>query len=294
MCLPRDALYRAEHATAPGHRLLVDALLQNIQTLFLIGIRHVVYHIGRRGARAGGEDKAVAHIEIDVGDKLHCLFEIFRSFAGEADDKVGAYLNIRTRFTQLANNRFILQRGMGASHQVQHAVGAALHRQVQEAHQLRRIAIDIDDIVGKFDRVAGGEANAVDAVDSGDRAQQIGKAAGSAVVVLAAPGVHVLAQQVDFTHTLRRQLGDFKQDIVARAADFFSAGVGHHAVGAVFIAAFHNRDKGGRAFGARFWQAIEFSISGKLISTTGLRLPRTELIISGRRCRVCGPKIIST
>ena len=129
---------------------------------------------------------------------------------------------------------------------------------MQEAHQLRRIAIDVDDVVGKFDRVAGGEANAVDAVDSGHQAQQIGKAAGGAVVVLTAPGVHVLAQQVDFTHALRRQLGDFKQDIVARAADFFTAGVGHHAVGAVFVAAFHNRDKGGRAFGARFWQAIEF------------------------------------
>ena len=30
-----DALYRAEHATAPGHRLLVNAFLQDIQTLFL-------------------------------------------------------------------------------------------------------------------------------------------------------------------------------------------------------------------------------------------------------------------
>lgn len=76
---------------------------------------------------------------------------------------------------------------MGASHQVQHTVGATLHRQVQEAHQLRRIAINVDDIVGKFDRVAGGEANAVDAVDGGDRAQQVGKAAGGAVVILTAP-----------------------------------------------------------------------------------------------------------
>lgn len=147
---------------------------------------------------------------------------------------------------------------MGASHQVQHTVGATLHRQVQEAHQLRRIAINVDDIVGKFDRVAGGEANAVDAVDGGDQAQQVGKAAGGAVVILTAPGVNVLPQQIDLTHTLRRQLGDFKQDIVARTANFFSAGIRHHAVGAVFIATFHNRDKGGRPFGARLWQAIEF------------------------------------
>ena len=142
------------------------------------------------------------------------LLEVIRGFAREADDKVGAYLDIRARFTQLADDRFILQRRMGTAHQVQHAVGAALHRQVQETHQLRRIAIDVDDIVGKFDRMAGGEANAVDAVNGGHQAQQVGKAAGGAVVVLTAPGVNVLPQQVDFTHALRRQLGDFKQDIV--------------------------------------------------------------------------------
>ncbi|VFT72641.1 Uncharacterised protein [Klebsiella aerogenes] len=146
---------------------------------------------------------------------------------------------------------------MGASHQIQNPVRTTLHRQVQEAHQFRRIAIDLDDIVGKFDRVAGGEANAIDAVDGGDQTQQIGKAAGGAVVILTAPGVNVLAQQINLTHALRRQLGDFKQDIVARTADLFSAGVRHHAVGAVFVATFHNRNKGGRAVGARLWQAIE-------------------------------------
>ena len=231
--------------------------MQNIQTLLFILLRHVIDHIGRRGARTSGEDKAVAHIEIDVGDKLHRLFEIVCGFAGEADNKVRAYLNIRARLTQLANNRFVLQCGMGASHQIQNPVRTALHRQVQEAHQLRRIAIDLDDIVGKFDRVAGGEANTVDAVDGGDQTQQIGKAAGGAVVILTAPGVNVLAQQINLTHALRRQLGDFKQDIVARTADLFSAGVRHHAVGTVFVAAFHNRNKGGRAVGARLWQAIE-------------------------------------
>lgn len=136
---------------------------------------------------------------IDIGNQLHGLLEIFIGFAGEANDKVGANLDIRARFVQLADNRFVFQRRVGTSHQVQHPIGTALHRQVQEAHQLRRIAINIDDVIGKLDRVAGGKANAVDTVDRRHQTQQIGKTAGRSVVVLATPCIDVLTQQVDFT-----------------------------------------------------------------------------------------------
>ena len=146
---------------------------------------------------------------------------------------------------------------MGSAHQVQHAVRTALHRQVQEADQLWRIAVNLDDIVGELDRMAGGKADPIDTVDRRNQTQQIGKAAGGAVVVFPAPGVHVLPEQVDFTHALRRQLGDFKQDIVAWAAHFLAAGVRHHAVGAVLVATFHDGNKGAWAFGARFRQAVE-------------------------------------
>ena len=44
---------------------------------------------------------------------------------------------------------------------------------MQEAHQFRRIAVDLDDVIGELNRVAGGEANAVDTVDGGDQAQQL-------------------------------------------------------------------------------------------------------------------------
>jgi hypothetical protein len=72
---------------------------------------------------------------------------------------------------------------VGSAHQVQHAVGTALHRQVQEADQLRRIAVNLDDIVGELDGMAGGKADPVDTVDRRNQTQQIGKAAGGAVVV---------------------------------------------------------------------------------------------------------------
>ncbi len=70
-------LYCAEHAMA-RYRLLVNAFLQDIQTLFFVRLR-----ARRRPYRPPGAPgerrniKAVAHIEIDVGDELHGLFEIF-------------------------------------------------------------------------------------------------------------------------------------------------------------------------------------------------------------------------
>ncbi len=147
---------------------------------------------------------------------------------------------------------------MWTTHQVQHAVRAALDRQVQEAHQLWRIAIDVNNVVGKFHRMAGGKTNAVDAVNRRHQTQQFSKAAGGTVVVFPAPGVHVLPQQVHFANALRGKLRDFKQDIVCRAAHFFTAGVRHHAVSTVFVAAFHDGDEGGRAISARLWQTVKF------------------------------------
>ena len=232
--------------------MLINALLQNIQTLLLLFFRHVINHIGGWRARTCGEDKAVAHVEIDVGNQLHRFLEVFGSFAREANDEVRTDLNIRARRTQFTDDRFVLQRRVGTSHQIKDAIGTALYRQVQEAHQLRRVAIHFDDIVGEFDRMAGGKANTIDSVNRGNQTQQIGKRSGGAVVVLTTPGIHVLTEQVDFTHALSRKLGNLKQNIVGRTAYLFTTGVRHHAVGAIFIAAFHDGDKRGRPFGARF------------------------------------------
>ena len=144
---------------------------------------------------------------------------------------------------------------------------------MQEADQLRRVFVHRDDVIGELDRVAGGEANAIDAVDGRDQAQQFGERTDLAVMRGAAVSVDVLAEQVDLAHALRRQLGDFEQHVVARAAHFFAAGVRHHAEGAVFVAAFHDRHECGRPSARGSGRRSNFSISGKLMSTTGLRVP---------------------
>jgi hypothetical protein len=79
---------------------------------------------------------------------------------------------------------------------------------------------------------------------------------------LAAVGVDVLAQQGDFLHALVGQAGHFGQHVVKRAADFFAAGVGHHAVAAVFAAAFHDGHKGRAPSTRAGGRWSNFSISG--------------------------------
>ena len=134
---------------------------------------------------------------------------------------------------------------------------------MQEADHLRRVLVDLDDVVGKFDGMAGGVANAVYAVDGGHQAQQLGEGAVIAIEGRAAVGVDVLTEQVHFAHPLLGELGDFVEHVVERPAHLLAAGVGHHAEGAVFGAAFHDGYEGGDPLGAGFRQVVELLYLGE-------------------------------
>src|SRR5690606_3512527 len=129
-------------------------------------------------------------------------------------------------------------------HAGQHSVGTGLHRQVQVFHQFRHFGVGLDQGVGEFQRVAGGIADAVDAIDGSNDADQFGQVGGAPVMGCAAIAVDVLPQQRDFAYAVLGQVDHLCQNIIEGAADFFTAGVGHHAKGAVLAAAFHDRDIG--------------------------------------------------
>ncbi|MBV5272965.1 MAG: DUF362 domain-containing protein, partial [Lamprocystis purpurea] len=98
-----------------------------------------------------------------------------------------------------------------------------------------------------IDGVVGGEGECpapVDPVDSRHIADQQRQIRDGPVVHAPAIGVDVLAQQIDLAHALLGQAGDLSEDVVEWPADLLAAGVGDHAVGAVFRAAFHHRDEG--------------------------------------------------
>ena len=78
------------------------------------------------------------------------------------------------------------------------------------------------------------------AVYSRYRIQQFGKVAGLSVRAGATVAIDVLSQQVDLAHAVFGQVRDFMQHVGQWPADFFAAGIGHHAEGAVLAAAFHH------------------------------------------------------
>src|SRR5690606_27519440 len=121
-------------------------------------------------------------------------------------------------------------------HRCQHAVGTGLHGQVDECHQRGKLGVGLDQRVGEFQRVAGGVADAFDAIEGGNQVQQVGEVAQAAVRVGAPVTVDVLAEQGDFLHTVFSQVNDFRQDVRHRTADFLATGVRNHAEGAVLAA----------------------------------------------------------
>src|SRR5690554_4531505 len=254
----QNPLSGTDHLAAYIHHILVQAILQNTQPLLLHLHRRIVRQIRRRSTRAGAVDEAEGHIKADVVDQLHGVLEILIGFTREADNEVRREADVRADLAQAAQLGFVLQRRVAALHGCQDAVGAALHRQVQVADQFWYPLVDFDQGIAEFHRMGGGVANSVDAVDGGNHFDQLRQVHLVAVVGVTTIGVYVLAQQVHFAHALGSQVGHFGDDIVYRAADFFAAGVGHHAEGAVFAAAFHDRNERRRAVGAGLRQIVEF------------------------------------
>ena len=152
---------------------------------------------------------------------------------------------------QLADSLLVFEHRMAALHRGEDPVGAALHGKVQVIVELRHVRIRLDQAVVEIERVGGGEANALHAVDRGDEVDQGGKVRGRAVLHRPGIGVHVLAQQRHFTHALPAHLADLAQHLLEGAADLLAPRVRHHAKAAVLAAAFHDRHGGGGAAGPR-------------------------------------------
>src|SRR5690554_6865016 len=254
----QNPLSGTHHLAADIHHILVQAILQNTQPLLLHLHRRIVRQIRRRSTRAGAVDEAEGHIKADVVDQLHGVLEILIGFTREADDEIRGEADVRADFAQTAQFGLVFQGGVAAFHGGQDAIRAALHRQVQVADQFWYPLVDLDQGIAEFHRMGGGVADAVDAVDGGDDFDQLRQVHLVAVVGVATIGVYVLPQQVHLAHALGSQVGHFGDDVIHRAADFFAAGVGHHAEGAVFAAAFHDRNERRRAVGAGLRQIVEF------------------------------------
>ena len=125
------------------------------------------------------------------------------------------------------------------------------------ADQLWYVGIDIDQTVGKFQRVRGGETDTVNAINSRHHRDQLGQVTDAAVVLGTAISVDVLPQQVNFPHPFLRQPKTLGNDIIHGPADLGAPGIRHDAVGAVLVTPFHDGNERGRAIHTRLGQTVK-------------------------------------
>ena len=93
-----------------------------------------------------------------------------------------------------------------------------LHRQVQMINQFGQTRVRIDQTLRKLVGVAGGVANAFNAGDVGYIIQQSGEISNLiSIAHLAAVGVDVLAQQINFFDALIGQACHLHQHVFKRA-----------------------------------------------------------------------------
>ena len=134
---------------------------------------------GGRRARAGAVLEGEGLGEADLLDQPHGRREVGVALAGKADDEVGRQRQVGPRRAQRVDEAAIVVGGVAAVHRLEHRIGARLHRQVQERHQLRQVAMGADQLRVHVARVRGRVAQPRQARDLGQRAQQPGQAPGA-------------------------------------------------------------------------------------------------------------------
>ena len=79
--------------------------------------------------------------------------EVALTLPGKSHYEVGGNADVRPHAPQLADLFLEFNRGVAALHEREHAVGAALHRQMQMAGKLRHVGEGLDQAVGELERV---------------------------------------------------------------------------------------------------------------------------------------------
>ena len=125
------------------------------------------------------------------------VFEIGLPFARKPDDDVGGQRDVGTGVAQLVHQVPIVRARVAAVHGGQDGVGTRLDRQVERRHKRAERPELGDDLVGEVLRMAGGEAQALDA----RRVERVEhRSEARTAVQVASVGVHVLAKQRYLAH----------------------------------------------------------------------------------------------
>ena len=186
-------------------RLRVELRLQALQPLVLLRQRQLRRRARRpacpgagcRGRRTSRRSRARARA-LSVASKSASVSP------GKADDEVGRQADVRAAPCAAgARSSGIRARCSRASSPRARGPSPTAPAGARAARACRQRGVRVDQALREFARMRGGVADALDAVDLGDVAQQLGEIRRRAPSIVAAPGVDVLAEQRHFLHALR-------------------------------------------------------------------------------------------
>ena len=129
-----------------------------------------------------------------------------------------------------------------SAHAPQHAGGSALQGQVHLVTDRLQPAHDFDRSVIKSAWMRRGEANSPDPGNGADPLEQIGETGPGMLGVTVA--VDRLSEQEDFRKTLIGGSGALFEDGPGRPVPFLASRIRYDAEAALFVAAFHDRNRG--------------------------------------------------
>ena len=227
-------------ADEPCERLLLAFLLHLQQFLNAAGghvFRHLVRHFRRARTRPGRIDEGERAVIADLAHKRQCVLKLL--LAGEADDNIRRQADSRNCLAQLAHAVKVLRAVVVAVHPAEDFIVTVLHRQVELRQDVLGMRHHINQLIGQVLRMAGHEADARDA-NIIQRFEQLGERDGRLEPLAVA--VHILPQQHDFLHAAVTQRFRFRHNRAHFARTLPPAHIRHDAVGAVVVAAVHNRD----------------------------------------------------
>ena len=160
-----NTLKGSDEALAAVHALLPKPCLQERKARLLLFLGDRILEISRWRARATAINEAEGVVEVDLRYEVHGGFEILGRFPREAHDEIRGHHQVGAQGSELPHLSLVLEDGMPPFHERQNSIGARLHREMEIIHQLRHLAVHLDQALGELHGVAGGEADAIDAVD---------------------------------------------------------------------------------------------------------------------------------
>ena len=228
---------RADPLRVPFGRDPLHDLDEAFEPLVLDLVGDLVGQLGRLGAATRRVDEREGAVVAHLLHDLECLPEVVLGLAREADDDVGAEREAGNRVAQLGDERQVALAVVGAAHQLQEPARPRLERQVDVLADRAAVGHGRDHGVAEVLRVRAREADALDALDRVAGAQQLAELGLEPGAQVAAPGVHVLAEQRDLLDAVGGEARHLGHDLAGPAALLATADGRDDAVRALGVAA---------------------------------------------------------